>query len=557
MKNLNYLFIIFLVTAMTIMSCNDVLKEEIVSGLTSEYLDTPEGFKDGVDAAYERLQLHYGQAHGRGCDLTVFATDEYTNGGHGAYHFMNQYLTDLNAEAPAFWSVWSDFYIAINTCNTVISRADKSGLPEDEKNAKLGEVHFLRAHYYFILVRLFGPIHLTLEESIGVETEANRTPEDIIYNAIIDDLEFAINHLPAKQDEFGRATKPAAEHMLALVLLTRGYRDFAENDDFNRAAELAVDVITSYNFELLDDVSAFYNPNDEQNAEILWSVQYSTDKLINLRGNYSQSPFTPWYEVYNDGVDRSVERGYGKPSPQYRPTNWLLENFRPLDVDSRWQKSMQSVWYYNTTRNIPEGASIGDTAIWITDKELMQEEVDAIKSRLPGVNLMSWNKNNIGESWSWSEDINLNIWPRPWKFEDHNREHKNDNWGTRDVYVYRLAETYLIAAEAMYMRNGNGDEAVKYINILRRRAAWPGKESEMEISSSDVDIDFILDERSRELFGEDKRWFDLKRTGKLVERVRKYNLEASPNIQDYHTLRPIPANQIIRTSNDYGQNPGY
>jgi starch-binding outer membrane protein, SusD/RagB family len=129
--------------------------------------------------------------------------------------------------------------------------------------------------------------------------------------------------------------------------------------------------------------------------------------------------------------------------------------------------------------------------------------------------------------------------------------------GSRDFIVYQLAGTYLIAAEAMYMRDGNGDNAVEYLNILRRRAAYPGKESEMEVSANDVDIDFILDEYSRESFGEQKRWLDLKRTGKLVERVKLYNAEGEPNIQNYHSLRPIPANQLTRTTNEYGQNDGY
>ena len=79
----------------------------------------------------------------------------------------------------------------------------------------------------------------------------------------------------------------------------------------------------------------------------------------------------------------------------------------------------------------------------------------------------------------------------------------------------------------------------------------------MEISTGDVTLDFILDERTRELYGEYKRWLDLKRTGKLIERVRLHNPEGGGNIQDHHLLRPIPTNQILRTSGGYGQNPGY
>jgi len=71
------------------------------------------------------------------------------------------------------------------------------------------------------------------------------------------------------------------------------------------------------------------------------------------------------------------------------------------------------------------------------------------------------------------------------------------------------------------------------------------------------DIDLILDDRAKELVGECHRWNDLVRIGKLVERVRLYNDDAAPNIQDYHTLRPIPQDQIDRTSGGYAQNPGY
>lgn len=107
------------------------------------------------------------------------------------------------------------------------------------------------------------------------------------------------------------------------------------------------------------------------------------------------------------------------------------------------------------------------------------------------------------------------------------------------------------------MRDGAPGDAVEYVNAVRRRAAKPGMEDQMEITDSELDLDFILDERSRELYAEYKRWLDLKRTGKLVERVREHNRLAEDNIEEHHTRRPIPANQIQRTSNDYPQNPGY
>lgn len=117
---------------------------------------------------------------------------------------------------------------------------------------------------------------------------------------------------------------------------------------------------------------------------------------------------------------------------------------------------------------------------------------------------------------------------------------------------------YLIAAEAE-MLNDNMPMAVKYMNDLRTKRAYPGYEDAMKISASDMNIDFILDERARELVGEQLRWFDLKRTGKLVEYVKKWNPDAKDNIKDYHVLRPIPQIQLDAVSNkgDFLQNTGY
>jgi hypothetical protein len=120
----------------------------------------------------------------------------------------------------------------------------------------------------------------------------------------------------------------------------------------------------------------------------------------------------------------------------------------------------------------------------------------------------------------------------------------------------RLADAYLIRAEARIMM-GNTTGAAEDINMVRRRASWTGMESEIEILPSDVSLDFLLDERGRELVGEGHRWFDLARTGKLVERVRAHNPEGGLNIQDYHIFRPIPLEQIDRTDGGYQQNCGY
>ena len=126
--------------------------------------------------------------------------------------------------------------------------------------------------------------------------------------------------------------------------------------------------------------------------------------------------------------------------------------------------------------------------------------------------------------------------------------------------MFRLAETHLIAAEAL-LKLGRPAEALPYLNAVRRRAAFAGKETAMQLTTSQVTMELIMEERERELLGEMFRWFDLKRWGVLIERVKLYNPDAAPNIKaGKHELRPIPQDQIDRTAGGiaaFPQNPGY
>jgi hypothetical protein len=424
-------------------------------------------------------------------------------------------------------------------------------MSDAEKNAMVAEARFLRAHYYFLLVQYFGDVHLTLEETIGVEVEAQRDPASAVYDAIIADLELAISNLPQSQQDYGRATKPAAEHLLAQVLLTKGYQPFGAPGDFSRATGLAEGVINNYDFSLSDDYAAVFDHDAEINSEVIWSVQYSQNQIVNGEGNRTHMYFRPWYEVINGGVQRTPD--YGRPWIRFRITTWALENFRPLDVDSRYEKIFQTEWQYNQLGAdrglLPEGASVGDLAIITPAGDLTPEEEQDLRDSGPsGLEVVDWYRRD-GQY--------INMFPSVMKHDDYKRgADANESRGSRDFIVYRLAETHLFAAEA-FLQSGNAAKAAEHLNVVRRRAAWPGEEAQMEVTAGEVTLDFILDERTRELYGEYKRWFDLKRTGKLVERVREYNPEAAPNVQEHHLLRPIPTNQILRTSGGYGQNPGY
>jgi starch-binding outer membrane protein, SusD/RagB family len=193
--------------------------------------------------------------------------------------------------------------------------------------------------------------------------------------------------------------------------------------------------------------------------------------------------------------------------------------------------------------------ALGDTAILATKYEI-SDGVDATKKYLI-----------VDESKMFKPDGTINgnsLYVSLSKFMDPTRATIAEVQSARDAFVIRLAEMYLIAAEAEF-KLGDLDAAAGFINAVRTRAALPGKVADMQIVAGDVTLDFILDERAREFAGEQLRWFDLKRTGKLVERVTAHNPVAAAFVQEYHNVRPIPQKQIDAVTNktEFSQNPGY
>ena len=127
---------------------------------------------------------------------------------------------------------------------------------------------------------------------------------------------------------------------------------------------------------------------------------------------------------------------------------------------------------------------------------------------------------------------------------------------TRDIIVSRLGETYLVAAEA-YLKSGNPTTGLARLNEVRKRAGV------IDATPAEFNIDYILDERGRELLGEYHRWFDLKRTGTLVARAsaHHYKIKAANFVGvggALKILRPIPQQALdLNQNKDFPQNPGY
>jgi hypothetical protein len=534
------LILIFTIGAFT-QSCKDMLEEQVVSGVTDKYYSTPAGFEDAVKSSYSFLRSFY--ASELGMTLTVFGTDTYTMGSDGDWKFLNQYTSQLDSRTRLLRDIWNNFYRAINTTNAVIDRAETvQGLSEQLKTKKIAEARFLRAHYYFILAQMFGDVHLSLKENTIVSTEASRTAVSKVYDEIIKDLEFAAVNLPVSADNYGRATRPAAEHLLARVHLTRGTSTLLAGqktggtaDDYVKAAEYAKKVINNYSFRLLPNFARVFDQGSgEINDEVIWSIQYTSDPLTNGGGNNAHLYFLMEYDVL-PGMERDVQNG--RPWKRFRPTEYTLETlFADRDNDSRYSASFKTLFFVNK----PQGTlAIGDTAVYLPGFDV-SDELIASKPYL----LVPPRK------------YTAKLYPTLTKFLDPLRPDKTATAGSRDFLAFRLAETHLIAAEAL-MLAGQAGEGSEYINNVRRRAAFPGKEDQMEITVDQLTLDYILEERGRELLGEQFRWFDLARTGTLVERVQAYNPDAMNNIRDFHVLRPIPQDQIDRTSTPFPQNPGY
>lgn len=550
MKKILFLFIgLFSLLA----SCNHLLDEDVKSQISNSYLNTPSGLEDGVRSCYSFLRNWYGtQSAGW---LTVFGTDEYTNG--NADQTFNNYTANLNpSNGVVNYSngVWATLYRGVNACNAVIAAASNvAGMDATLKNTRVAEARFLRAHYYFLLVQTFGPLELTLTPTTGASSVATRSPIADVYDAIIADLQFAVDNLPVTASDWGRATKAAAQHALSKVYLTRAGSSAKQSTDYANAALQAEAVIQSGSAKLLPDFADIFAdvPGGERNSEVLFSCQYSLNALAGGSSNAAHLDFCSNYPA-EPGMLRDLANG--RPYAHFKPTPYMLGLYNK-QYDGRFDATFKTVWYCNkpgtyTISGKQVNMKKGDTAFIFTDHEVTQAERDAANYTI------------ITPS-----QFTPTVWPMNQKFLDSLRTDVNSAAGTKDIIIYRLGETYLLAAEAQFM-NGHPDSALSYINTLRERAAKPGATPEeaeankkaMDVKISDLSLDFILDERSRELSGEYMRWFDLVRTGKLLERVKKYNAAAAVLIQPYHILRPIPQQQIDAVEGNntaFPQNEGY
>lgn len=535
-------------------SCKKQLEEYNPSGLTASTVYTNAvGFETLVNAAYSYSRFWYGKEEGY--SLSEMGTDIWTNGTGDVYPQLTTYNNLQGGNTGALTLEWNNFYAAINLCNTGIKAIqDVADYSAEQKATREGELRFLRAFYYWHIVETWGGVHFTTEPTEGVVTIANRTPVEKFYEQIFADLEFAVANLPnTAPSQYGRVWKPVAKAFLARMYLTR--------DKNAEAIATANDVINNYSFSLLPKYADLWNMGKLKNSEVIWAVDYSTNLANNdLRNNNtypsghsrgSNSGHLLFLMVYDQVNPPILARDInnGRPFNRYMPSLSFLNMFDET-IDARYSGSFQTVWYANKAATVNGNPFvIGDTAVW-TPKTTIPPPVIASKKYTIYDIAKIYDAGGV--------PIQRKFYPSLKKFKDSTRTSVGEAQSARDAFVIRLAEMHLIAAEAE-MKIGKLDSAAYYINIVRTRAALPGQVAAMQIVPAQVTLDFILDERAREFAGEQLRWFDLKRTGKLLERVTALNPDGAGFIKQFHLIRPIPQDQIdaVSNKNEFAQNDGY
>lgn len=565
MKKFNQ-YIIAACAALSLTACGDFLEEDNLSNINSEkYFQEKDGYESLVNASYASLRSTFKNEPWLFClgvDIYTRGESELIGGSYGSRDVysseLNEYAT-LDAENSYVSNFYTNAYYGIQVCNTAISKSNSvSGMNEATLNQRLAEVRFLRAYYYYLLVEQFGDVAIVTDETKTAVTDFTRSPEKEVYAFILSELNDVVGTLPEAQSDFGRITKGAAKHLMALVHLTRGYKSYAESSDFSQAASLADEVINSGTYKLLPSFEDVFTYGNEQNKEIIFSVQYDASSLGGLtNGNGQQVLFG--FELWNK-VQSGFEQGnttYGWKKNQFMPTQFLYSLF-DTSKDSRYDATFKSE-FYATQADESIGLKAGDLRLYFPkyDQSFTKEDSLAVIAEHPNAIIVTKDR--------WKQDIEnvggSGMCPMVWKFYDPTAPWPSNNTNytsTKDIFLFRLADTYLLAAEAYY-KMGNSEKAAERINAVRQRAALSGHAADMTISAADVDIDFILDERAREMVGEYNRWMDLKRTGKLIERTLKHNnLAAKINKMDDHILlRPIPQSIIDQTTSDFPQNTGY
>jgi hypothetical protein len=416
------------------------------------FFETPEDYDRALTGAYDLLQSSFLSLWiGEIASDNSIAGGESVNDSQGLHQIdlMNHGGVNVELRNILRWN-----YAGVTRANYIMENKDNIEFSGKEKI--LAETRFLRAYYYFELVKFFGDVPLIIDKRIGIDeaTQIERSPKSEVYAQIETDLKYAAGILDPIATVQGRATKGAALSLLGKVYLYQNkYADAAATFD---------EVIASNAYSLVANYGDLFQVNNENSSESVFSVQYSGLEggsygcLICLEGN--AAPGFQGIRQYNGPV-------YGDGNSYNLPTQSLYDAFSPLD--SRRNHSILDIDAFIAAQPNPETISYaigagGHTGFY-NNKYI---------KRLGELGLPD-----------------------------------NDLTSPLNYMAIRYSDVLLMAAEAHYL-NGNTSLAQQLVNQVRGRAGVQG------VSVNSINV--IYKERRYEFAGEGHRFFDLVRTGQAA-----------------------------------------
>ncbi|WP_295730501.1 RagB/SusD family nutrient uptake outer membrane protein [uncultured Muribaculum sp.] len=533
--------------AVSATGCSDFLEEELRSTLSPENTYTSSiGFEAGSAGLYSLARSEYNTwgekgafMHNGACAYATqqIATDIVFQSGAkdgSLTHYANLTMTPSTLFIESYWN-WS--YSLINSSNELLIYSEKNtnwSHPGD-KALYQAEARFFRAYAYRSLQYLYGDVPWVETIQQPFVLNFTRTPKAEVLANMVKDLEFAAANLPENPDGVkpGKLTKWAALHLLAEVYICQG--------EYEKARKAAQDVIDSGYFSLM---------KERFGAEKSKAGDYFHDLFVeNNQNRPSGNRESIWVMQFEYKTT-----GGGTPSDDWTRREWLpqyhqLGSFFKICSEYGGRGLAQIApfkWWIGTKNTNATANQSGPDGIF-EDTDIRNSEYNFKREWIANQESTKGQRVQITDKY-WQDGW---LFPAPTKFFFAHDDDLTHTGSYRDRMKFRLAETYLLLAEA-YLGLNDAENAAKAVNVVRSRA------KASSIDKSKMDMDFLLDERIRELVGEESRRFTLVRTGKYVDRVKKYNDVLRDKVEPYHALWPIP--KTIRDANrdvEFPQNLGY